>query len=63
MKRIILISKFSTSELSGHSLLDDERYFDFFIRTGANFHLYTSRYSIDRILRKRPEDHRYLSAI
>lgn len=63
MKRIILISRLSTSELSGHSLLDDERYFDFFIGTGANFRLFTSRYSVDRILSKRPEDHRYLSAI
>ena len=63
MKRITLISKFSTSELSGHALLDDERYFDFLIGARANFRLYTSRYSVDRILSKRPENHRYLSAI
>ena len=63
MKRITLISKFSTSELSGHALLDDERYFDFLIGARANFRLYTSGYSVDRILSKRPENHRYLSAI
>ena len=63
MKRITLISKFSTSELSGHLLLDDERYFDFFVASRANFRLYASRFSIDRILKKDPENHRYLGAI
>jgi hypothetical protein len=63
MKRITLISRFSTSELSGHALLDDERYFDFLSGAGANFRLYTSRYSFDRILGKHPENQRYLSAI
>lgn len=63
MKRINLISKYSVSELSGHALLDDERYFDFLVSCGANFRLYTSRYSVDRILSKRPDQHRYLRAI
>jgi hypothetical protein len=63
MKRITLISKFATSEMSGHSLLDDERFFNFLIGARANFRLYTSRYSVDRILSKHPENHRYLSAI
>lgn len=63
MKSIILISKFSTSELSGHALVDDERYFDFLVSCGANFRLYTSRYSVDRILSKRTDQQRYLRAI
>jgi len=63
MKRIYLISKFSTSELSGHALVDDERYFDFLVSCGANFRLYASRYSVDRILSKRPDQQRYLRAI
>ena len=44
-------------------MLDDEYYFDFLVRSGADFHLYTSRYSVDRIITKRPGFHRYLSAI
>lgn len=63
MKSVILISNYSTSELSGHALLDDERYFEFLVGAGANFQLYTSRYSIDSILCKHPESHRYLSSI
>lgn len=58
-----LISRFATSELSGHALLDDERYFEFFMGSGIKFRLCTSRYSFDRILSKHPEGYSYLRVI
>ena len=61
MKRLTIISKFAWRD--NHSALDDERYFDFFIKMGINFRLYTSQYSIDQIRSKHPENQSNLYSI
>lgn len=53
MKRLtVAISPFANSINSGHSLIDDEFYFEYLVKKNADFIFYTSKISADRILLK-----------
>ena len=53
MKRLtVAISPFANSINSGHSLIDDEFYFEYLVNKNVDFIFYTSKISADRILLK-----------
>ena len=49
MNKIVAISPFAVSELSGHSILDDKYYFEFLSTCSHHVEFYTSKYSADRL--------------
>ena len=63
MPKLVAISPFSTSENSGHPIVDDQFYFAYLINRGVDFLYYTSRYSANLILKQYPEAHRFLAIV
>jgi hypothetical protein len=63
MKKIILISRYAQSVYNSHSLMDDEYYFKFMIKSGVLFFLHTSEYSVKRLLEIYPEEKKHICVL